>query len=94
LLVNDTSESVPFYTKKLVLGELNEIEGASGIGLYAENVFLNGTLTTKVREGSYAGVNTISGAQASKFGDTDRSRIVFWAGSVDADQNSIQSSKF
>lgn len=94
LLSNDTSEPTPTYTKKLVLGELNDIEGASGIGLYAENVFLNGTLTTKVGEGNYAGVNTISGARASKFGETDQSKIVFWAGSDSTDQKSIESAKF
>lgn len=88
------SNGIPTYTKKLVLGELNDIDGASGIGLYAENVFLNGTLTTKIGQGKYAGVNTVSGARASKFGETDQSRIVFWAGSEGTDQKSIESSKF
>lgn len=94
LLSNESVEKVPAYTKKLVLGELSGIDGASGIGLYAENVFLNGTLTTKVQEGSYAGVNTISGAKASKFGEADQSKIVFWAGSEGIEQKNIETAKF
>ena len=63
------------FEKTLVLGNLNGLNrqytdfGISGIGLYADNVYLNGTLTTKVQENSYAGVNTLSGTNAEFFKD-------------------------
>ena len=57
-------------------------------GLYSDNVILNGTLTTIIdRSGSkYAGVNTITGVNATVFqreemDEPDTSRIVFWGGS-------------
>jgi hypothetical protein len=68
-----------------VLGQLNGATGdnnITGIGLYADNVFLNGSLTTKVDSESFAGVNTIGEATATVFGSDDTSRIVFWAGST------------
>lgn len=79
------------YTKRLILGSLNDIskndityEGTlSGVGLYADNVFLNGSLTTQINAGSYAGINTISGQTANKFENQDTSKIVFWAGASD-----------
>lgn len=85
------------YTKRLVLGQL---EGATtdrnitGIGLYADNVFLNGSLTTKVGTESFAGVNTIGEATANKFGTNDQSRIVFWAGSASSSNSDIQEAPF
>ena len=59
-----------------------------GFGLYSENVYLTGSLTTQINNNSgltYAGINTLNGANASKFNqDTgataDNSKIVFWAG--------------
>lgn len=85
------------YNKRLVLGQL---EGATsdrnitGIGLYADNVFLNGSLTTKVGTESFAGVNTIGEATANKFGTNDQSRIVFWAGSASSSNSDIQEAPF
>jgi len=43
----------------------------TGLGLYADNVFLNGSLTTKVDDDSYAGINTIGEATATVFGNKD-----------------------
>jgi hypothetical protein len=46
----------------LFLGDLNSLGGGyTGYGLYADNVYLNGSLTTKTRAGTYAGVNTLDG---------------------------------
>jgi hypothetical protein len=42
----DTSGTSPVFKKALVLGDLTGINSSYGTGLYAENVFLNGTLTT------------------------------------------------
>ena len=64
---SSSKEDIPGYEKKLVLGDLTGINSKYGTGLYAENVFLNGTLTTKTGEQNYAGVNTLTGANATKF---------------------------
>jgi hypothetical protein len=74
------------------LGLLDKLgkPGVSGYGLYAENVYLKGSLTT-VSSGnsiSYAGINTTSGVKATIFESTsvggssinDNSAIIFWAG--------------
>ena len=79
------------YTKKLILGKLPNNQG---FGLKADNVFLNGTLTTQVGNASYAGVNTLSGARANIFEESDNSKIVFWAGSIGTSEAEIQKAKF
>ena len=51
-----------------------------GFGLYSENVYLTGSLTTQIDNNSgstYAGINTLNGATA-----TNGSKIVFWAGAT------------
>jgi hypothetical protein len=91
----------------LVIGDLKGVENYEGFGLYGENVYLNGTLTTKVGGNSdsstYAGVNTISGVTATKFkeygittgkNEYDTSRIVFWGGANENSDTSIQEANF
>lgn len=84
------------YRKRLILGQLDGAidENINGLGLYADNVFLNGSLTTKVDNESYAGVNTIGEATATVFDDKDISRIVFWAGSASSSNIDIQNAPF
>lgn len=85
------------FEKKLILGDLNALPenyGTTGIGLYADNVFLNGTLTTKIGNNVYAGVNTTNGAEAEKFGEQDKSKIVFWAGSEGTNAEDIKKAPF
>lgn len=84
------------YTKRLVLGQLDGAvdKNITGLGLYADNVFLNGSLTTKVDDDSYAGINTIGEATATIFGNKDNSRIIFWAGSASSANTDIQESPF
>lgn len=84
------------YTKRLVLGQLDGAvdKNITGLGLYADNVFLNGSLTTKVDNDSYAGINTIGEATATVFGNKDNSRIIFWAGSASSTNIDIQESPF
>ena len=52
-----------------------------GFGLYSENVYLTGSLTTQQIDNNsgstYAGINTLNGATA-----TNGSKIVFWAGAT------------
>ena len=66
----------------LFLGDLSTLGSSyNGYGLYSNNVFLNGTLTTKIGQNSYAGINTLTGKEANKFTNwIDNSKIVFWAG--------------
>lgn len=84
----------------LFIGDLHPITGKPGYGLYGDNVYLNGTLTTKVKsDGSptYAGVNTIDGCTVggSLFTHEDKSqKIVFWAGSTSEEAGAIQNAPF
>ena len=84
------------YTKRLVLGQLDGAidKNITGLGLYADNVFLNGSLTTKVDDDSYAGINTIGEATATVFDNKDNSRIIFWAGSASSSNIDIQEAPF
>lgn len=66
-ICNETSTN---FEKVLVLGDLTGINKKYGTGLFAQNVFLKGSLITevgKVGESSYAGINTLNGATATVF---------------------------
>lgn len=100
----DTGETqtVVEYPSKpnLFIGDLHPITGKPGYGLYGDNVYLNGTLTTKVKsDGSptYAGVNTIDGysVEDGLFTHDDKTqKIVFWAGSKSEKEVDIQNAPF
>ena len=84
---------------KVFLGDLAYLQTSStsnlqpsGYGLYSENAYLRGTLTTEVNEeNSYAGINTISPINSIHFDDE---KIVFWAGAYNTTTDSIQKSPF
>lgn len=82
----------------LFLGKLDKVDSRwSGFGLYSDNVYLNGSLTTRVNQNSYAGINTLSGAEATVFGteeEDDTSKIVFWAGSNSDSAEHIKAAYF
>lgn len=81
----------------LFLGDLGALEDGTikGYGLYADNVYLNGSLTTKSDTGTYAGVNTSTGVNANIFSKfNDGSKIIFWAGASSAEAASIQGAPF
>lgn len=65
------------YSKKLILGDL-ESAGYNGYGLYADNVYLKGSLATEQTDNdnnkSYAGISTRT--QIMK----ENERVMFWAG--------------
>jgi len=64
-----------------------------GFGLYSENVFLTGTITTDLSSGKFAGIDTLNGATATQIsGDT--SRIVFWAGATDTTTERVRLAPF
>ena len=102
-------QTIKYKKPKLYLGDLSQIKEDgdsiySGYGLYADNVFLNGSLTTKVGQNSYAGVNTLNGVHATAFKEEfekketpegiDESRIVFWAGADSVGDNDIARAYF
>ena len=100
----------PIYTDTpiLFLGNLDGLndENITGYGLYGENVFLTGSLTTRYNSEEtfkYAGVNTLSGAVATIFeegnyfpGETlpENDKIIFWAGSDSTTAEDVQASPF
>lgn len=109
-IVPKKKENSVYYTEYnkpvLFLGNLNSlgISNVSGYGLYGENVYLKGSLTTEVssiEETTYAGINTINGIKFNPAlidaPDTlkeDNSNIVFWAGAKSNEITDIQEAKF
>lgn len=84
-VLDDTDTNI-LYTKHLILGDLknsglDDLSDIDGYGLYADNVYLNGSLVTKANDlGSYAGINTLGGAQFDNELSADTSPIIFWGG--------------
>lgn len=67
--IDEKTYEPTYSAPKILLGDLSLLEdrGINGYGLYGENVYLTGSLTTQVNNNSYAGINTLSGANAIKF---------------------------
>lgn len=94
------NEKLSYSKPTLFLGNLDNLgltnEHISGYGLYGENVFLQGSLTTKVpaegNKNTYAGINTTSNVISTQAGVSGR--IVFWAGASKNDDNEIQKAPF
>ena len=85
------------WNKHLILGKLSdsgikELEDC-GYGLYSDNVYLRGSLTTKNINGTYAGINTNSNITYDEDGND---KIVFWAGakSESGEEPNIRNSPF
>lgn len=80
---------------KVFLGDFahTNLGTGEGYGLYSDNVYLKGSLTTVASANSYAGVNTLSGVAFNK-SITDTSKIIFWAGSASTDGAAIQNAPF
>lgn len=82
-----TEKIVYPHKPSLFLGDLRSV-AETGFGLYSDNVFLNGTLTTRDNSGDesiYSGMNTVNGLYAkTEFFPTvskvNAEKIVFWAG--------------
>ena len=98
LTIAEFNNNNSFQNPKVFLGDLDKSgiifkgsQGSKGFGLYSENVYLTGSLTTQKNEGSqsiYAGINTLNSLNATKFAQNssaanDTSKIVFWAGATD-----------
>lgn len=71
---------------------------AGSYGLYAENVFLKGSLVTQAQTSgppSYSGISTIYGANApASEGFENNGEILLWAGAGGADSDHIKNAKF
>ena len=88
----DPNQELP----NLFLGDLSSLDenNISGFGLYADTVYLNGSLTTKAKNNTYAGVNTLNGVSATIFKEEDKTNIIFWAGAANNSVSSIQGAPF
>lgn len=88
-------ETISYPEKpNLFIGDLLPITGMPGYGLYGDNVYLNGTLTTKIKgnnEPTYAGINTIDGYSLA---EDEAQKIVFWAGSKSEKREDVQLAPF
>lgn len=87
-------------TVQAYLGDLEGLDGgnAKGTGLYAENVYLKGSLVSNAEDRKKAGINTLNKANFSQdiySSDTkDNSHIIFWAGADSLESNDIQNAPF
>ena len=98
------------YSLNLLLGDLSnlreklgtEFNYIDGYGLYADNVYLHGSLITKNNNGTYAGVYTLknidfdygkwsSNSSSNLYNDE---KIIFWGGSNTLSDEGIQKSPF
>lgn len=88
-------------TNRIVLGKMagqSEYGGLTGYGLYADNVYLKGSLISSSDADSknpfYSGINTSSGVDMPDvyFPEKQIGKILFWAGATDV--NSIKDSPF
>lgn len=107
--LNDSkTQTVEGTNPKVFLGDLDRsgidfsgmsaaYKSARGFGLFAENVYLTGALTTRINatasNPSFAGMNTLDGVHADKF-ENDDSAIVFWAGGRSVDEEGIKNAYF
>ena len=98
------------YNLNLLLGDLSTLKGKlgtefnyiDGYGLYADNVYLHGSLTTKNNNGTFAGVHTLKDIEFNygqwsnnpDDGTYDNEKIVFWGGSSTLNEEGIQKSPF
>ena len=99
------NEKGDFYdVPLLVLGNLESLQkpGLEGYGLYGENVYLSGSITT-IRPGeneSYAGINTLSRVKSTVFSNANYINegtddyIIFYAGAPSSGEAGIQAAAF
>lgn len=81
-LLKTGENTPPNFKKRLVLGQLDGAiagnENVKGIGLYADNVYLKGSLISEgpihkdIEDEYYSGINTDSGAQMPIYVDSDQ----------------------
>lgn len=93
------NNNVNTYTKHLILGDLSDsgiddLTDIKGYGLYADNVYLNGSLIAKNLDSGYCGINTLSKVEFTKKPEIDISPIIFWGGSQSKSSTEIQEAPF
>lgn len=87
------------YNKHLILGDLSDsniddLSEVNGYGLYADNVYLNGSLITRDITKGYCGINTLSNASFIQNTALDNSPIIFWGGAESKTPEAIQQAPF
>lgn len=87
------------YNKHLILGDLSDsniddLSEVNGYGLYADNVYLNGSLITRDITKGYCGINTLSNASFVQNTALDDSPIIFWGGAESKTSEAIQQAPF
>lgn len=107
----DESKNIYTLNSKIILGKLPNIKeiygsAANSYGLYAENVILNGALTTKTATSgsvnNYSGIGTTLGGNNApttkdhwqKFPNALTGQILIWAGASSDTKEGIEKSKF
>ena len=86
------------YLGNLEVLDIENMGKMGGYGLYGDNVYLHGSLTTQYVNNNtieYAGLNTLSTVNFIKSdSNVDTSPIIFWAGSNGITSDDIKESKF
>lgn len=77
-----------------VLNDLFNTTNYSGYGLYSDNVYLRGSLTTFSSSQKVAGVNTASEVISLEEKVGENSPIIFWAGANSSNAEDIQKAPF
>lgn len=108
-LKNNSGTSSLDYSVNLLLGDLSTLKDLddrlkyiTGYGLYADNVFLHGSLMTSTGDhSSYAGINTQKTYSFNKANWVDdnteeynNEKIIFWGGANSLAEEDIQKSPF
>lgn len=103
---NTTTETFTYGSlPRAYLGDLSQLEGIIlsnnnfKYGLYADNVILNGSLTTRqvgnvVDDEHYAGINTNGPVDSKKIVDVPNNRVVIWAGANGVTNDDIADAPF
>lgn len=107
---NEEESGIINYNTRLLLGDLSSLSNynssykyLSGYGLYADNVFLHGSLTTTSNsDNDYAGINTQKEVpfNYTAWGGTvsgqnyNDNKIIFWGGAGGISESAIQQSPF
>ena len=94
----------PSFKPNLFLGNLSNVTDSAftdmgGFGLYADNVYLRGALTTVNEANKYTGVNTASKINVENngrwgTGTENPGNIIFWGGAKDNTEVEIKNSPF
>lgn len=98
-LINNSLVRVPRIKLGKMSAEDTLTNGLEGYGLYADNVYLNGSLVLKDKDESgkiigYSGINTKNKIQENESYFNDPGKIIIWAGAKGSENDEIQAAPF